>query len=168
MRAKSPITREQAETLATNLRERCESLPEDAGEGLESKTWDAALDVLLGWAREVADDVDRSRSLLALASWLVGQNKQREKKHREALEDPALALKCEECGADQDAWGSTCSENEKHYDACGWCEVCPDCVDEKTWVRPGKDERLTNGGKWEKPKKPSGPISARPRRESNV
>lgn len=150
----TPMTRDQAKNLATKLRTNCEKLPKDAGQGLESKTWDLALDVLLEWAREVATtDVKLSRSLLALSGWLGG-DKRREKLHDEAQKSPELALKCGKCGADQDAYGSTCHENKNHHDACGYCEeACPDCEDcegeEGVWVRPGKNERLTTVGKWE-------------------
>ena len=160
---KAGITREQAEKLADSIKARCETLTEDAGQGLESRTWDDALDVLLDWARELTGDVDRSRSLLALSSFLVGSDKAREKKHRAAQKDPLLALKCKECGADQDAYGSTCYEvnggkvtddnaEGLHHDACGYCDKCPDCLEDKTWIRPSMDERITTVGMWEKRK----------------
>lgn len=160
---RSSITREQAKCLAEKIRERCESMPEDAGEGLESRTWDVSLDVLLAWAREAAGDVKLSRELLALSSWLVGRNKDREKKHEAALRDPLLALKCDQCGADQDAYGSTCYEGSDgkvdangdvestHVDSCGHCGACPDCGGNE-WVRPGSDERRTKSGMWERAK----------------
>lgn len=157
------MTRTEAKKLATKIKTRYERLPKDAGQGMESKTWDLALDVLLAWARELTAEVEKSRSLLALSSFLVGGSKSREKAHRKALEDPLLALKCEGCNADQDAYGSTCYEGTPdgkvtddenaeglHYDACGYCGKCPDCLERPTWIRPCATERLTRGGMWEK------------------
>lgn len=158
------MTRTEAKKLATKIKTRYEKLPKDAGQGMESQTWDLALKVLLTWAREITADIEKSRSLLALSSFLVGGSKSREKLHRKAQEDPLLALKCEGCSADQDAYGSTCYEGAPdgkvtddeeaeglHHDACGYCqEKCPDCLERQTWIRPSANERLTSGGMWEK------------------
>lgn len=162
MREQKERERRAAEELAQGIKARCEDAA--VGRIYKTKTLDEALDMLLEWARELTADVERSRSLLALASFLVGNSKRREKIHAEARQDPLLALKCEDCNADQDAWGSTCVESVggdlaklddppegAHHDACGWCDTCPDCTDTKTWVRPDSDERLSRGmSRWEK------------------
>lgn len=142
------MTRTEAKKLATKIKTRYEQLPKNAGRGMESQTWDLALEVLLAWAREITNDIEKSRSLLALSSFLVGGSKSREKAHRKALESPELALKCGQCNSDQDACGTTCDESEKHYDACNGCNICPDCEERPTWVRPGANERL-RGNRWE-------------------
>jgi hypothetical protein len=165
------MTNQEAESLAEKVKARYEKLPKDAGSGMESATWTLALTTLIAWAKELTADVGRSRSLIALASFLVGKDKKRQRLHRAALESPDLALKCKGCGADQDAYGSTCYEGvggkviepdvcgycgecetckNLHWDACGACQACPDCGDD-VWVRPDKGERLTSGGVWEKP-----------------
>ena len=142
------MTREQAKKLAKTLKKNCDRMPMDAGDGPESKAWDVALSVLLAWAREISSDIKTSRELLALSSFLVGNNKRRKEIHDSALRLPELALKCSQCGENQDTSAMTCDEDKRHADACGNCGECPDCSNCELWVRPGKEEALV-GSRWE-------------------
>lgn len=116
-----------------------------------------AMSLILTEARRVSiTDVERSRELLALSSFLASTRLLRAL-NQGAREEPALALKCSACGSDQDACAGTCydcrDQNDKSptgpgLDACITCGSCPDCSSVE-WVRPQPDEILRSG-QWEK------------------
>lgn len=128
----------EARRLAKSLREGAEA------SSFEASDLEEAFNVLLRQARRAS--IVGSRTLLALAGWLVQDDKAREKAYEAACRSPELALKCVSCGADQDACASTCPSC-RSTESCGDCGECPRCGGGE-WVRPAVTERL-NGNRWE-------------------
>lgn len=111
-----------------------------------------AMPILLEWARDLTDKIEASRELLCLASWLAGDDEALRELHGAACREPALALKCQSCSADQDACASTCDAcgSTESCGRCGACgnDDCPDGVYHR-WVRPEPWEVLERGNRWE-------------------